>query len=135
MIVYQAHPHSLVLALTILVGWLQYSSRLFGGLEFDTSDDARNSHQKYLYGEQGVAGLAILAISQDTEHIDHPRSNSSPIENRYRRLDIFMAAEPSVGRRRLHADGPGEAIPAILEEMDADLAAHLLHLKQPWHGE
>ncbi len=43
-------------------------------------------------------------------------------------LDLFMAAEPSVVRRRLHSGDAGQGQPihmqTILEEMDADLAAH-----------
>ena len=122
MIVYQAHPHGLVLALAILLGWLQQSARLDGDLEFDTLDDARNTNQKYLYGEHLVVDFATLAISQSI-HIVDPQRDLSPIQNHCSYSEIFMAAEPSVGRRRLHADGPGEAMSTILEEMDKDLAA------------
>ena len=80
MIVYQAHPHGLVLALAILLGWLQHSARLDGDLEFDTLDDARNTNQKYLYGEHLVVDFATLAISQII-HIVDPQRDLSPKQN------------------------------------------------------
>ena len=95
----------------------------FDSLRHRYRDIEGNSTNKGVDGQHIDQGECIGVLATPSYITWHTIVHET--EAYYRILDLFMAAEPSVGRRRLRSDGSWQdpaGMQTILEEMDADLA-------------
>ena len=86
-----------------------------------------DSNQKYeFHGQCDREGIEV-STPKNFRIVYSPAKGVRVFEDGLWSLDLFMAAEPSVVRRRLRLEDSGQGQPVhmqtVLEEMDADLAA------------